>query len=254
MFFIDVQGTLLSDADKSLIAGAKELISFLNKKNLAYVIITNNTKKLDFLEHLRAKGLDIKDNAYIDPFAVLSSLLQPCKIAAFGSSEFKQSLEKLGFGLDCKEVKAVLVASFDGFLMNDFADMIELAKSGVRVIALHETSIYKKNEKLYPGVGAIMKMLEYASNASYEVVGKPSFAFYKKALELLKSQDKKSSFENTLIISDDFRGDLVQAKALGMQTALVLSGKISSTKNLDENKLDFVYPSVAEFLQNLKEK
>ena len=53
MLFLDVQGTLLSDVDKSPILGAKELISFLNSKNLAYLIITNNTKKLNFLEELR---------------------------------------------------------------------------------------------------------------------------------------------------------------------------------------------------------
>ena len=55
MFFLDVQGTLISDHDKSLIHGAKELIDFLNAKNLPYLIITNNTKKLDFLEKLREK-------------------------------------------------------------------------------------------------------------------------------------------------------------------------------------------------------
>ncbi|EFS3673173.1 HAD family hydrolase, partial [Campylobacter coli] len=57
MFFLDVQGTLISDADKSLIYGAKELIDFLNMKNIPYVVITNNTKKIDFLERLRQKGL-----------------------------------------------------------------------------------------------------------------------------------------------------------------------------------------------------
>lgn len=48
MFFLDVQGTLISDHDKSLIHGAKELIDFLNAKNLPYLIITNNTKNLIF--------------------------------------------------------------------------------------------------------------------------------------------------------------------------------------------------------------
>ena len=54
-FLIDVQGTLLSDSDKSPIKGAKELINFLNEKNLPYVVITNNTKAKsdDFLANLR---------------------------------------------------------------------------------------------------------------------------------------------------------------------------------------------------------
>ena len=87
MYFIDVQGTLLSDSDKSLIKGAKELIDFLNQKDIPYIVITNNTKFIsdDFLENLRSKGLEIKDNAYLDPFCVLKEILAPCNIAPFGA-------------------------------------------------------------------------------------------------------------------------------------------------------------------------
>ena len=59
MIFLDVQGTLLKDSDKSLINGAKELIAWLNLKEIPYVIITNNTKDLNFLQNLRQKGLDL---------------------------------------------------------------------------------------------------------------------------------------------------------------------------------------------------
>ena len=87
MLFIDVQGTLIKDSDKSLIQGACELVSWLNLKQIPYVIITNNTKDLNFLENLRKKGLEIKDNAYLDPFFVLKEKLKPCKIAAFGDNK-----------------------------------------------------------------------------------------------------------------------------------------------------------------------
>ena len=128
MLFLDVQGTLISDKDKSLIAGAKELLSLLNDKNIPYVIITNNTKDLNFLENLRQKGLEIKDGAYLDPFCVLSSYLKPCKVAAFGADEFIKSLENLGFELDFETPEALLVASYDDFKFKDFAKMIELAQ------------------------------------------------------------------------------------------------------------------------------
>lgn len=249
MFFIDVQGTLLSDSDKSLINGARELILLLNQRQIPYVIITNNTKDLNLLSKLRQKGLEIKQNAYIDPFIVLESFLKPCKIAAFGSKEFQNALVDLGFELDFKAPAAVAVASFDDFKFSDFALMIELAKEQLPFFAMHKTSIYKKNHRLYPGVGAIMAMIEYATSLKYEVIGKPSKAFYEAALKLLKNQDKGAKFENTFIISDDFKGDLVGAKALKMKTALVLSGKISDTKALDTSKLDFVYKDINEFLQ-----
>ena len=94
-FLIDVQGTLLSDSDKSPIKGAKELINFLNEKNLPYVVITNNTKAKsdDFLANLRGKGLDIKDGSYLDPFCVLNRFIAPCDAALFGADEFKQTIQ-----------------------------------------------------------------------------------------------------------------------------------------------------------------
>ncbi len=252
MFFLDVQGTLISDADKSLIYGAKELIDFLNAKNIPYVVITNNTKKIDFLERLRQKGLAIKEDAYIDPFSVLGYILRPCKVAAFGAEEFIQSLEKLGFEMDFENPMAVLVASYDDFKFQDFALMMEYAKEGVQFIAMHESSIYKKEGRLYPGVGSIMAMLQNAIDFKYQVVGKPSTAFYKEALRLLRNYNKNADFEDVKIISDDLKGDLVQAKELGMKTLLVLSGKISDTKGLDTGMVDKIYPSVLEILKDLK--
>ncbi len=252
MFFLDVQGTLISDADKSLIYGAKELIDFLNTKNIPYVVITNNTKKIDFLERLRQKGLAIKEDAYIDPFSVLGYILRPCKVAAFGAEEFIQSLEKLGFEMDFENPMAVLVASYDDFKFQDFALMMEYAKEGVQFIAMHESSIYKKEGRLYPGVGSIMAMLQNAIDFKYQVVGKPSTAFYKEALRILRNYNKNADFEDIKIISDDLKGDLVQAKELGMKTLLVLSGKISDTKGLDTGMVDKIYPSVLEILKDLK--
>lgn len=249
MLFIDVQGTLINDSDKSLIKGASGLIVWLNAKQIPYVIITNNTKDLNFLQHLREKGLAIKDNAYLDPFFVLRQRLKSCKVAAFGADEFKNALQELEFSLDYETPDALLVASYDKFSFDDFALMIELAKKGVRLIAMHETSIYKKNGKSYPGVGAIMKMLKYATNASYEVFGKPSQAFYESALKLLQRQDKRAKFSDTLIISDDFTGDLVKAREMGMKIALVLSGKLNSSDGLDLKPDDKVYQSVYEYLK-----
>ena len=115
MLFIDVQGTLLNDNDKSLIKGASELIAWLNLRQIPYVIITNNTKDLNFLANLRKKGLDIKDNAYLDPFFVLRQRLAPCKVAAFGADEFKNALRELEFSLDYETPEALLVASYDKF-------------------------------------------------------------------------------------------------------------------------------------------
>lgn len=253
MYFIDVQGTLISDSDKSPINGACELIDILNLKNIPYVVITNNTKAKsdDFLEGLRKKGLNIKDGAYLDPFCVLKEALSPSNVAMFGASEFIATMQSLGYVQDLKNPKAVLIASWDDFKFSDFASINELILNGAEFIAMHETSIYKKNGRLYPGVGAIAAMVSYSTGASHKAVGKPSMAFYNEALRLINLQKQGVKFSDITIISDDAKGDLVGAKELGMKTILVLSGKVSDVAKtgVKENIIDQIYKDVQDYIK-----
>lgn len=73
---------------------------------------------------------------------------------------------------------------------------------------------------------------------------------------MIKKQDNSLNFKDIKIISDDARGDLSGAKNLGMQTVLVLSGKVSSVQNsgVKPEILDEIYKDVGEFLEVLSAK
>lgn len=110
--------------------------------------------------------------------------------------------------------------------------MIDFLLGGASLVGMHETSIYAKNSKRYPGVGAILKMLEFATSVSYEVVGKPSEAFYNESLNKLKEQDSNVEFSDVIMISDDVKGDLGGAKEMGMKTFFVTSGKYKTESEI----------------------
>ena len=100
-------------------------------------------------------------------------------------------------------------------------------------------------------------MLEFATSASYEVIGKPSVAFYEESLQKLRVQVKDAQFEDITIISDDVKGDLGGAKELGMKTIFVTSGKYKTADEivplLDENlKPDFIYKNMQDILEQHK--
>ncbi len=259
MYFIDVQGTLISDSDKRPIDGACEFIAHLNATKKPYVVITNNTKLAsgDFLAFLRDLGIDIKDGAYLDPFCVLERIFAPAPSALFGAREFIKTMQNLGYVEDKSTPKAVLIASATHFSSGDFAKMIELINNGAKPIAMHSTSIYKKDGRLYPGVGAIAAMLEFATGVELEIIGKPSKAFYAEALKLLNAQltNSVATFSDITIISDDARGDLLGAKELGMKTALVLSGKVSSLDKsaVPASAIDSVYSDISRVLKSIDE-
>ncbi len=220
MYLIDVQGTLIDDKHKQPISGALE---FINSLKEPFVVVTNNTKKpsMEFYNFLKDLGFNIPADSYLDPFMVLKNSLHVKRICCFGPDEFIEVIESLGYENTIKNPEAILVTSSKEFNSEDYASMIEMVMSGAKLIGMHATSTYAKDGRRYAGVGAIMKMISYATSSSYEVIGKPSRAFYNEALKLLHVK----SFDKVEMISDDAVGDLVGIKELGAKTILVLSGK-----------------------------
>lgn len=258
MYFIDVQGTLISDTDKSPIAGSIAFIERLNANKTPYMVITNSTKKAskDFYAFLQSLGFDFGFDKYLDPLMLLESHVDKQGVAAYGADEFLVTLQNMGYILDYKNPKTVLVAIKEDFMPDEYAQMIDFILSGAALVGMHETSIYAKNNKRYPGVGAVLKLLEFATSCTYTVVGKPSVAFYEESLAQLQRQTPKARFEDVTIISDDVKGDLVGAKELGMQTIFVLSGKYKSAEEivpfLDEAvKPDLIYANMQEILETI---
>jgi NagD protein len=256
MYFIDVQGTLISDADKSPIRGSIEFIQMCNDKKIPYMIVTNNTKKAskDFYDFLKSLGFEFDFSKYLDPLMLLESRVSKDAVAAYGADEFLQTLVSMGYKLDYENPSTVLVAIKEDFGSDEYAQMIEFLLSGAKLVGMHETSIYAKNSKRYPGVGAILKMLEFATSVSYEVVGKPSVAFYEESLLKLKEQNSSANFSDITMISDDVKGDLGGAKEMGIKTIFVTSGKYKTQAEIvpflkPELRPDAVFGDMQDILE-----
>jgi NagD protein len=148
-------------------------------------------------------------------------------------------LKKKGYVLDYKTPKSV-VLGIKLFSNDEFAEIIEFILNGSKLYGMHQTSLYSKNKKRYPGLGAVLEMLRYATSSNYEVVGKPSRSFFRVASEIIGV-----NFDKITIISDDLKGDLLPARKLGMKSVLVLSGKIKSEKEIKE-KPDLILKNIGE--------
>ena len=258
MYFIDVQGTLISDTDKMPIAGSVEFINKLNSDNTPYMVVTNNTKKesKEFYNYLQKIGFNFDFTNYLDPLMLLHNTVKKEALAAYGSKEFLNTLVNMNYVLDYKKPKTVLIAIKEDFHAEEYAKMIDFLLGGASLVGMHETSIYAKGSKRYPGVGAILKLLEFATSSKYTVVGKPSKTFYLEALKMLQTQKKDAQFSDVTIISDDVKGDLSGAKEMGMKTIFVTSGKYKTQEEivpfLDEHlKPDKIFANMQKILERL---
>ncbi len=255
-FMIDVQGTLIDDIDKKPIAGSLEVIASLRERGFPFVLVTNNTKieSAEFRSYLRGLGFDFSDDQYLDPLMVLEERVPPCPVAAYGSEPFLRVLQRRGYRLEYDSPKAVLIGIKEDFCNDEFATMIEALLGGAELIGMHETSLYSKNGRRYPGVGALLRMLSFATGRGYGVVGKPSRGFYGEAMRRLKRQDGSIEPDSVVMISDDPVGDLKGAKEMGMRTALVLSGKVASVEEAEDQlkqvEPEWVCADIAEWFKS----
>lgn len=90
-----------------------------------------------------------------------------------------------------------------------------------------------------------MTLLEYASNKTAKIMGKPSELFFKIALGNLQLP-----LSEVIVVSDDITSDIVGAQNMKMQSILVRTGKFNPTQL--ENpvaKPTWVVDSVSELLQ-----
>lgn len=258
-YFIDVQGTLICDDKRLPIRGAKEFIALLNAQNTPYMVITNNTKhaSIEFLTYLQNLDLEIKVEHYLDPLMLLESRVDKSGgLAAYGTKEFLHVIQNMGYRLDFENPKTVLISIKNDYTSEEFAQMIDFLLSGAKLVGMHETTLYAKNQKRYPGVGALLKMLSFATSVPYEVVGKPSDNFYKEALQRIQKQNADLAFEDITIISDDVKGDLTGAAIFGMQTVFVLSGKYKNAEEIipflkNEERPDFVFADMQEVMERV---
>ncbi len=229
MYFIDVQGTLIDDTYRRPLPGAAEWLAALNAEKIPYLVVTNNTKAAsgDFLAYLNRIGFSIPPQRYLDALMMVERVVpRSAGIAVYGSEAFRTQLQALGYTLDYDTPGALLVSVRSDYDSETFAQMIELLSRGAVLYGMHETTLYVHEGKRYPGVGALLKMLSFAASVPYRTVGKPSVPFYHEALRRLRMSVPDAVFSEITMISDDYEGDLRGAAALGMGTALVLSGKV----------------------------
>ena len=244
-FFIDIERTLVDLKYYLPYPGAIEFVNYLYDQKIPFVLLTNNTRiPTDLLvEYLRDEGF--KFDHYLDPLMVLTEELSSKNLRVYGHQTLKGYLTNKGYKIDSKKPDQLVLGS-KLYSNEELSEIIEYMLKGVRVIATNQSPLYLKKGKRYPGLGAILRMLKYATQRGYRVVGKPSIHFFERARKLIGLP-----FDRITFISDDLRGDLLPAKKLGMETVLVLTGKIKSPKEVVE-KPDLIVPTIGDYFEKFK--
>jgi glycerol-1-phosphatase len=114
--------------------------------------------------------------------------------------------------------EVVVVGGTEDLVYDDLRQATLALRRGADFLATGRDPTYPRPDGLWPGTGAIVAAVEYATGRTAEVVGKPQPQLLLTALDRLGDG-------RTLVVGDRVDTDLAAAAAAHLEAALVLTGE-----------------------------
>lgn len=252
---------IISDMDGVLwrgpqaLPGMNELFDLLFERKLDFVLATNNSSRTqqDYVDKLAGMGVSgIKPRHIVTSgtatVSYLNRQLEPgARIHVLGGAGLKRMLKDAGYELVDAGAEAV-VCGIDFDLTYEKARTATLLiRSGARFIGTNPDPSFPSPAGLVPGAGSIIALIEAASGQSPTIIGKPERAMFDAALRQLGAPPAE-----TLMIGDRISTDIAGAQALGMKTALVMTG-VETEASLQQSKVrpDLVFAGLPALMEAL---
>ncbi|KAA8999931.1 HAD-IIA family hydrolase [Affinibrenneria salicis] len=238
----DIDGVLMHD--NSAVPGADVFLTGIMEKELPLVILTNYPSQTaqDLQNRFSAAGLSVPESAFYTSAMATADFLrrqEGKKAYVIGEGALIHELYKAGFTITDINPDFVIVGetrSYNWDMMHKAAWFIT---NGARFIATNPDT---HGRGYTPACGALCAGIEKISGRRPFYVGKPSPWIIRAALNKMQAHS-----EETVIVGDNLRTDILAGFQAGLDTVLVLSG-VSTLQDVDAQPFrpTWVFPSVAE--------
>lgn len=227
--------------------------SFLRQRGLAFCLATNNATKSahDYIEKLARMGVtDITARHIVTSASATADYLRQrfvphSPIHVLGGAGVKQAIQQAGLRLaDPDEMPVAVVVGLDRELSYDKARRAaHWIRQGAPFIGTNPDTTFPMPDGLAPGAGSLIAMIQAASGQTPLIIGKPAPTLYQMALAQMEIPA-----EAALMVGDRLDTDIDGARALGMATALVLTG-VSRAEDVPPARVDGVFADLGALMQ-----
>ncbi len=247
----DLDGTLL--LGKTPIRGALETVAALRKSGVKTMYLTNagTRSRQGVADKLNALGFPAeKDEVYCGSYILARYIMEKHAgktVFPVGEPGLSEELERNGIQVDesGKDCGIVAVCLDRTLTYEKLGKAHVLLRKGALFLATNKDHIFPTESGTMPGAGAIVAALEFSSERTPYVVGKPN----PMAFELMKAEHHIES-GRTVMVGDRLDTDIAFARNCGMKSALVLTGN-SKKADIGDLKPDFVLDSVADLMKKI---
>lgn len=204
--------------------GAVELLSVLQKRGIPFLILTEQSvrSEKETVSFMESIGFP-----YFDPKYIYSSTMAavdwiareyPHKIKAayIGGKGMRTALRRANFDLNTQHPDWLFIGYDANATYTDYCYALSLVKNGAVMISTDSsrTTLRENSEKI--GSGALVKMLEYASDKKSLEFGRPSVITVASALKYTSYRP-----DQVVFVGDHFELDILPALKCRMDTVFV---------------------------------
>ncbi|NHN35794.1 TIGR01458 family HAD-type hydrolase [Pseudomaricurvus alcaniphilus] len=244
----DLSGVLY-DGDQ-VIPGAQQAVQRAQRSGIEVRFITNTSQKTrqNLLLHLHSLKFAVEETQLFTAVDAARQWLRQRNLRPFCLVHENIIGEFADF--DQHNPNAVLIAdAAEGFHYHSLNRAFQLCIAGAPLLGIGYNRYFKSGDQLVLDAGAFIKTIEFGAGVEAVIVGKPSVEFFKQVVASTSARP-----EHTLMVGDDVFGDVEGALNVGLQAALVRTGKYrpgdEDKVSGDFNTVDSVTEAVELALNN----
>lgn len=210
--------------------GAPEAIAELRASGKRLVFLTNDARRSpeEYVRKLWALGVQASLEEVVTVGAAIQHFLagrERANVYVVGSSAIFRHVADAGHRIvngtaSATRADVVVVAGHDDFSYGELREATQAVLAGAELLAANRDRTFPREDGLWPGTGAIVAAIEYATERTARIVGKPEPEIFRTALERLGDG-------RALVVGDRIDVDLRGAAAVGLDGAIVLTGATS---------------------------
>lgn len=222
-YLIDMDGVLVHGSRP--IPGAKGFIQSLLEEERKFLVVTNNSLYTirDLAHLLHVAELDIpEENIYTSAVATaefLDDQLPQGKAFVVGEVGLTEAIHRIGYVQTHINPDYVVLGETTSYSFDQITIAIRLINNGARFIATNPDLTGPVEQGIVPSTGAMSALIEAATGKAPLYIGKPNPLMMRSALNHLGVHS-----EDSFMIGDNMRTDILAGISAGMDTVLVLTG------------------------------
>jgi NagD protein len=224
----DIDGVLLHD--NTAIPGAATFIRWLQQQAVPYLLLTNYPSQTpgDLRSRLMSADIDVPTECFYTSAMATAAFLsrqRGRKAYVVGEGALTHELYAIGFTITDIDPDFVIVGETRAYNWHMIAKAAGFILGGARFVA---TNPDVAGPGGHPACGALCAPMERITGQSPYYAGKPNAWMMRAALNALGAHS-----DDTLMIGDNMKTDILAGVQAGMETVLVRTG-VSGSEDLDE--------------------